>query len=83
MRWDYSALSDKDALADNRPSKLYPPSGTIAGIYIQAISAYAPHPNAAKLWMEYSIATKVKIFGSKATAIRSAIMTCNLVTLSC
>ena len=25
----------------------------IAGVYIQAISAYAPHPNAAKLWMEY------------------------------
>ena len=25
----------------------------LAGVYIQAISAYAPHPNAAKLWMEY------------------------------
>ena len=25
----------------------------VAGVYIQAISAYAPHPNAAKLWMEY------------------------------
>jgi putative spermidine/putrescine transport system substrate-binding protein len=25
----------------------------LAGIYVQAISAYAPHPNAAKLWMEY------------------------------
>ena len=25
----------------------------MAGVYIQAISAYAPHPNAAKLWMEY------------------------------
>ena len=24
-----------------------------AGVYVQAISAYAPHPNAAKLWMEY------------------------------
>ena len=22
-------------------------------MYVQAISAYAPHPNAAKLWMEY------------------------------
>ncbi|MEN6622795.1 MAG: extracellular solute-binding protein [Smithella sp.] len=54
MRWDYSALSDKDALADNPTIEVvYPASGTIAGIYIQAISAYAPHPNAAKLWMEY------------------------------
>ena len=25
----------------------------VAGVYIQAISSYAPHPNAAKLWEEY------------------------------
>ena len=25
----------------------------VAGVYVQAISAFAPHPNAAKLWMEY------------------------------
>ena len=30
-----------------------PKSGVVAGVYVQAISAYAPHPNAAKLWMEY------------------------------
>ena len=30
-----------------------PNSGVVAGVYVQAISAYAPHPNAAKLWMEY------------------------------
>jgi putative spermidine/putrescine transport system substrate-binding protein len=54
LRWDYSALSDKDSLAGNPNIEVvYPKSGTIAGIYIQAISAYAPHPNAAKLWMEY------------------------------
>ena len=35
--------------------RFYIPEGTppIAGVYIQAISAYAPHPNAAKLWMEF------------------------------
>jgi putative spermidine/putrescine transport system substrate-binding protein len=54
LRWDYSALADKDTLAGNpNIAVVYPKSGTIAGIYIQAISAYAPHPNAAKLWMEY------------------------------
>jgi putative spermidine/putrescine transport system substrate-binding protein len=54
LRWDYSALSDKDTLAGNpNIAVVYPKSGTIAGIYIQAISAYAPHPNAAKLWMEF------------------------------
>ena len=30
-----------------------PKTGRFAGVYVQAISAYAPHPNAAKLWMEY------------------------------
>ena len=30
-----------------------PDTGRFAGVYVQAISAYAPHPNAAKLWMEY------------------------------
>ncbi len=30
-----------------------PAKGVVAGVYVQAISAHAPHPNAAKLWMEY------------------------------
>ena len=30
-----------------------PSDGVVAGVYVQAISAHAPHPNAAKLWMEY------------------------------
>ncbi len=54
LRWDYNALADKDTLAGNPNIEVvYPKSGSIAGIYIQAISAYAPHPNAAKLWMEF------------------------------
>jgi putative spermidine/putrescine transport system substrate-binding protein len=36
--WDYNTLAWRD---------------TPAGVYVQAISAYAPHPSAAKLWMEY------------------------------
>ena len=32
---------------------MIPASSSLAGVYVQAISAYAPHPNAAKLWMEY------------------------------
>ena len=54
MRWDYNALADKASLAGNPEIEVViPQSGVIAGVYIQAISAYAPHPNAAKLWMEY------------------------------
>ncbi|HUG62665.1 MAG TPA: ABC transporter substrate-binding protein [Methylomirabilota bacterium] len=54
IRWDYNALADRDTLAGNPEiDVVVPQSGVIAGVYVQAISAYAPHPNAAKLWMEY------------------------------
>jgi putative spermidine/putrescine transport system substrate-binding protein len=53
-RWDYLALADKKSLAGNPEiDVVVPKSGIMAGVYVQAISAYAPHPNAAKLWMEY------------------------------
>ena len=52
--WDYNALSGRDALKGNPPVEVVvPKSGVLAGVYVQAISAYAPHPNAAKLWMEH------------------------------
>ncbi len=52
--WDYNALSGRDTLNGNPPVEVViPKSGVVAGVYVQAISAYAPHPNAAKLWMEY------------------------------
>jgi putative spermidine/putrescine transport system substrate-binding protein len=54
LRWDYLALADRDTLNGNPAiSVVVPKSGVVAGVYIQAISAYAPHPNAAKLWMEF------------------------------
>ncbi|MCA0255527.1 MAG: ABC transporter substrate-binding protein [Proteobacteria bacterium] len=52
--WDYNVLAMRDKLAGNPPMEvIVPADGVIAGVYVQAISAYAPHPNAAKLWMEY------------------------------
>jgi len=54
LRWDYLALADRDTLAGNPPvTVVIPKSGTLAGPYVMAISAYAPHPNCAKLWMEF------------------------------
>ena len=54
MRWDYLALADKAALNGNPNIEVViPKTGVIAGVYLQAISAYAPHPNAAKLWEEF------------------------------
>ena len=52
--WDYNLLAWKDGFQGNPKSTVIVPSdAVVAGVYIQAISAYAPHPNAAKLWMEY------------------------------
>ena len=42
------AVEDEDVVRDAPFA-----DGVVAGVYVQAISAYAPHPNAAKLWMEY------------------------------
>jgi putative spermidine/putrescine transport system substrate-binding protein len=54
VMWDYNALSARDTLAGNPPVEVVvPASGVLAGVYVQGISAYAPHPNAAKLWMEH------------------------------
>jgi len=52
--WDYNALSGRDTLKGNPPvDVVVPKSGVVAGVYVQGISKYAPHPNAAKLWMEH------------------------------
>jgi putative spermidine/putrescine transport system substrate-binding protein len=54
VAWDYNGLSWAKDLAGNPPVEVVvPKTGVVAGVYVQAISAYAPHPNAAKLWMEW------------------------------
>jgi putative spermidine/putrescine transport system substrate-binding protein len=54
ITWDYNALSAIDSFAGNPAAQVVvPASGRFAGVYVQSISAFAPHPNAAKLWMEY------------------------------
>ncbi|GIK40935.1 MAG: iron ABC transporter substrate-binding protein [Chloroflexota bacterium] len=54
IQWDYLALADRDNFAGNPEIEIViPQSAVVAGVYVQGISAYAPHPNAAKLWMEY------------------------------
>jgi putative spermidine/putrescine transport system substrate-binding protein len=54
LTWDYNALAAVDGYAGNPKAEVVvPKTGKFLGVYLQAISAYAPHPNAAKLWMEY------------------------------
>jgi putative spermidine/putrescine transport system substrate-binding protein len=56
IRWNYNALAHRDAAAAESDTVIdvrVPASGGFGGVYVQGISAYAPHPNAARLWMEW------------------------------
>ena len=54
IRWDYLLLAARDEYKANQPMTVnIPKTGRYAGPYYQAISKYAPNPNAAKLWEEY------------------------------
>jgi len=54
IAYTYNALADKDSLKGNPPiTVVVPKTGRFGAMYFQAISAFAPHPNAAKLWEEY------------------------------
>ncbi len=69
MRWDYNALANRDANKDSvNIQVLYPASGTIAGVYVQAISAYSPRPNAARLWQEFLYSDEGQILWLKGYA---------------
>jgi len=52
LAWNYNAIGDQQSLNGNPPIEIDYPSPSIGGAYVQAISAYAPHPNCAKVWME-------------------------------
>ncbi|HEX9616662.1 MAG TPA: ABC transporter substrate-binding protein [Anaerolineales bacterium] len=54
IEWDYLALANRDTLAGNPELEIVvPKTGVIAGPYAGGISAYAPHPYAARLWWEF------------------------------
>lgn len=54
ITWDYIALPAVDSFAGSPKAQVVVPvTGRFAGMFVQAISAYAPHPNAAQLWMEF------------------------------
>nr|WP_246731703.1 extracellular solute-binding protein [Methylocapsa sp. S129] len=55
IKWDYLNLAIRDGAAGKAEIEVLLPDGAppYGNFYCQAISVYAPHPNAAKLWMEY------------------------------
>lgn len=50
--WDFDGLSKKESLSEMNLTVVIPSDGTVAGLYIQFITAGAPHANAAKLMLE-------------------------------
>jgi putative spermidine/putrescine transport system substrate-binding protein len=54
VEWDYLGLANRDEMAGNPELEIVvPQTGVIAGPYAGGISAYAPHPYAARLWWEF------------------------------
>jgi putative spermidine/putrescine transport system substrate-binding protein len=54
IKWDYLNLATRDEMKGNPAATVtIPKHGVYGGYYCQAISKYAPNPNAAKLWLEY------------------------------
>ena len=54
VRWTYNALAHRAATNGTPPLDVtIPTTGRLGGANVQAISAFAPHPNAARLWMEF------------------------------
>jgi putative spermidine/putrescine transport system substrate-binding protein len=51
LQWSYNGLPSRDA--NPQIDVTIPASGRFGGTYVQAINKAAPHPNAAKLWMEF------------------------------
>jgi putative spermidine/putrescine transport system substrate-binding protein len=53
IQWDFDALSNKYGNPEMNLQVVIPSDGTVAGMYIQFVTAGAPHANAAKLLLEY------------------------------
>lgn len=53
--WDYAGVADRDSVEEGGPEikVVVPENGVVARPFVQAISVNAPHPSAAKLWMEF------------------------------
>ncbi len=55
FNWDFNGLGFRDKLAESKiPLEVViPRDGTVSAPYVSIINKWAPHPNAAKLWVEY------------------------------
>ncbi len=53
LDWDYLNLAYRKEFPAASWRTVIPADGVYGAFYCQAVSAFAPHPNAARLWMEF------------------------------
>jgi putative spermidine/putrescine transport system substrate-binding protein len=69
IMWDYLGLGFRDTLAGKPNLKVVIPSdGSIAGPYVSIVNKTAPHPFAARLWIEYLFSDEGQLFFLKGYA---------------
>ena len=69
IKWDYLGLAHRDDLKGNpHLSVVIPSDGSIAGSYVSIVNKTAPHPFAARLWMEYIFSDEGQLFYLKGYA---------------
>jgi len=63
IKWDYLGLSIRDTLAGKTNIKVVIPSdGSLIGPYVSIVNKTAPHPYAARLWIEYIFSDEGQLF---------------------
>jgi putative spermidine/putrescine transport system substrate-binding protein len=63
IKWDYLGLSIRDTLAGKTNVKVVIPSdGSLIGPYVSIVNKTAPHPYAARLWIEYIFSDEGQLF---------------------
>jgi putative spermidine/putrescine transport system substrate-binding protein len=68
LDWDYNNLAYVKEFPAANWSFTIPSDGVYGGYYAQAVSAFAPHPNAARLWEEYLYSDQGQIIWLKGGA---------------
>jgi putative spermidine/putrescine transport system substrate-binding protein len=69
VMWDYLGLGFRDQLAGKPNLQVVIPSdASIAGPYVSIVNKTAPHPYAARLWMEYIFSDEGQLFYLKGYA---------------
>lgn len=67
--WSYLAMQIIAETSGSPVVDMILPAASVAGLNVQAINAYARHPNAARLWQEHLFSDEVQLILARANAI--------------